>query len=41
MFKKEELIKIIDVDTFETDKRKKPVRLTKYEAPEEGRKVFK
>jgi len=36
MARKEKVTKVIDGDTFETDARKKPVRLANVDAPEKG-----
>lgn len=38
MARKEKVTKVIDGDTFETSRRKNPVRLADIDAPEKGRK---
>ena len=38
MRRKETVTKVIDGDTFETDKRKNPVRLANVDAPEKGQR---
>ena len=38
MVRKEKVTKVIDGDTFCTDKRKNPVRLANVDAPEKGRR---
>lgn len=40
MARKEKVTKVIDGDTFETDKRKKPVRLSGVDTPEKGKKGY-
>lgn len=40
MVRKERVTKIIDGDTFETSRRKNPVRLANVDAPEKGQRGF-
>lgn len=40
MARKEKVTKVIDGDTFETDRRKNPVRLSGVDTPEKGHKGF-